>query len=347
MYLCSKSTNKNQLTTMKALINTDQPEPLQITDLELPPLEPGQLRIRIKAAALNRRDQWIRVGKYPGIKPGVILGSDGCGVVEVAGSEDVAQWVGKDVVINPNVGWGSNPAVQAADYSILGMPNHGTFAEYVQVPADRLHEQPRHLNAAQAAALPLAGLTAYRALFTHGQASQGKKILVTGIGGGVAQFALLFAHAVGARVWVTSGDEAKLQKSVELGAVGGYNYRTEAWQKQAAAEAKGFDIIIDSTGGKQFGSLTKLLAPAGKLVFYGASAGLPESIDLFRLFWGQGTIQGSTMGNDAEFAEMIQFVTKHQLVPSVDSVTPLDQAISAFDKMAANQQLGKLVLVMS
>lgn len=332
---------------MKALVLTgNKPDPISIQEMTLPALQAGEVRVRVLAAALNRRDQWIRVGKYPGIKEGTILGSDGCGIVEQVGDSSLEHWLGKEVVINPNIGWGPDPMVQAADYHILGMPTHGTFAEYVQVKADRLHEKPAHLSAEEAAAMPLGGLTAFRAVFTHGGLHGGKDILVTGIGGGVSQFAFQYGIAVGAGVYVTSGDDEKLAKAQELGVHKGFNYREEGWTKAAAKERGGFDVIVDSAGGKQFGDLVKMLKPGGVLVFYGASNGLPEGIDLFRMFWNQSRIQGSTMGNDREFEDMLTFASAQTLRPIIDSVTPFADAVSAFDKMAQGKQFGKLVLKM-
>lgn len=332
---------------MKALVLTgNKPDPISIEEMSLPDLQPGEVRVRVLAAALNRRDQWIRVGKYPGIKEGTILGSDACGIVEQVGDKRLEHWLAKEVVINPNINWGPDPMVQSAEYTILGMPHHGTLAEYVQVNADRLHAKPAHLSAEEAAALPLGGLTAFRAVFTHGGLHGGKDMLVTGIGGGVSQFAFQYGIAVGAGVYVTSGDEEKLAKARELGVHKGFNYREEGWTKAAAKEVGGFDVIIDSAGGRQFGDLVKMLRPGGKLVFYGASNGLPEGIDLFRLFWNQATIQGSTMGNDREFADMITFVETQKLRPIVDSVTPFADVVSVFDKMAAGRQFGKLVVRM-
>ncbi len=331
---------------MKALLLVNEADDkIKLADIdqfELP-TEGNYALVKMQAAALNRRDQWCREGKYPGIQYGVALGSDGCGVVEQVNNAG-AQWVGKTVVINPNINWGDNPAVQSDDYRILGMPDNGTFAEYCVVPIDRLHEKPAHLKPEEAAALPLGGLTAYRAAFTHGQVAEGKNVLITGIGGGVSQLAFLFANAVNANIYVTSGNEKKMEFAKYAGAVEAFNYKADNWHKAAMKASGGFDVIIDSGGGDAFGLLAKLLRPAGKLVFYGATAGLPSGIDLFRLFWAQGTIQGSTMGNDQEFAAMLQFVAKHQLIPVVDSVRPFAEIVNAFNAMKNNQQTGKLVV---
>ncbi|MFA0964279.1 zinc-binding alcohol dehydrogenase family protein [Roseivirga sp. BDSF3-8] len=332
---------------MKALFLTDQTDNhLRIGDIDKPEPAKGEALIKIKASALNHRDQWMREGKYPGIRYETILGSDASGIVEKVNGEG-AEWEGRHVVINPNIGWGEDPSVQKSDYSILGMPVNGTMAEYVSVPVDRLKEIPSHLNFSQAASLPLAGLTAYRALFTHGKLQKGQHVLINGIGGGVAQMAFMFAKAAGATVSVTSGTQEKLDLMKKKGAAGTYNYKEDNWAKSALKEQGGFHLCIDSAGGEGLNNLVKCTRPGGRIVFYGATTGMPKNLDLFRLFWNQITLQGSTMGNDQEFSDMIDFVADHKLVPEVDSVRPLAEAEEAFDAMKNFSQTGKLVLEMN
>ena len=330
---------------MKALTLTDSGK-IAITDKEKPQPQQGEVLVRLKAAALNHRDQWIREGKYPGIQAGVTLGSDGAGIVEAAADKAGQEWIGKQVIINPNLNWGDNPAVQSADYTILGMPVDGTFADYICVKADRLAEKPEHLTTAQAAALPLGGLTAYRAVFTNGALKKGEKVLISGIGGGVAQFAFQFALAAGADVWVTSGSDEKLSFAVEQGAMGGFNYKEEDWQKKAKNVSDGFNLVIDSAGGDQLNKLIDALAPAGRLVFYGATTGIPSGLNLRKIFWNQLRLQGSTMGNDQEFQEMVQFVEKYKLDPIMKEPFPFDHILEAFDTMKEGRQFGKLVVLM-
>lgn len=328
---------------MKALI-LSKPQTIEIQQIEKPACRPGEALIRIKAAALNHRDQWCREGKYPNIEYGTILGSDGAGIVEAIGTDSDSGWLEQEVLINPNLSWGPDPEVQAPEYSILGMPKNGTFSEYVVVDVDRLHKKPSYLNFINAAAFPLGGLTAYRAAFRHGKINSGSKVLVTGIGGGVAQFALLFAKAADAQVYVTSSSSEKIERAIKKGAEGGFNYEEKAWVKDALKKSGGFDVIIDSAGGQQFNELIKLSKPGGKIVFYGATTGLPETLNLHRVFWAQITIQGSTMGNDQEFAEMLKFISEHSIEPIIDSIRPFDKIISAFDDMQQGKQAGKLVV---
>ena len=331
---------------MKTLCITNQPEPLQFIDKPVPQAKAGQAVVQLKAAALNHRDQWIREGKYPNIEIGTTLGSDGAGVVSAIGEGVDSAWLGKEVIINPNKAWGKNKAVQSAEYNILGMPSDGTLAEYVLGEVDRLVEKPQHLSFEEAAALPLGGLTAFRAVFHQGHCASGKNVLISGVGGGVAQFAFLFALHAEANVWVTSGSEDKISKCIELGAKGGFNYKSESWIKEAKATG-GFDLVIDSAGGDQVNDFVKLMKPAGKIIFYGATNGVPSKLDLHRMFWNQITLQGSTMGNDDEFLLMVEFINQLQVQPIIDSVRRFAEAISAFDDMKKGSQFGKLVVQIS
>lgn len=330
---------------MKAVVLTEHSEePIALQEMPTPDPKKGEVRVALKAAALNRRDQWIREGKYPNIQPNTILGSDGSGIVDVLGEGVPDHWKGKEVLINPNIDWGENPEVQSAAYHILGMPTNGTMAEYVIVKQDRLIEKPSFLSWEEAAALPLAGLTAYRAVFTHGGITADKKVLISGAGGGVAQFAFMFAKAVGAQVSVTSGSEGKRQHFLEEGASSAFDYREEGWSKQALKETGGFDVVIDSAGGEGMNDFVKMMRPAGRIVFYGATRGLPPNMDLYRMFWNQITLQGSTMGNDEEFKQMIALVSERGIHPMLAQVRAFDSAIMCFDEMKAGQGLGKYVL---
>ena len=180
--------------------------------------------------------------------------------------------------------WGNNPKFYGPDFKILGMPDNGTFAEFITIDAKYIHHKPAHLSFVQAAALPLAGLTAWRALITRaGLPTSGTgsspKVLITGIGGGVALFALQFALAAGAEVWVTSGSDEKIEKAKAMGAMGGVNYRDADWYKTLIAQTGGnrgghpaerrgyFDVIIDSAGGPGFAKLTDVAAPGGRIAF--------------------------------------------------------------------------------
>ena len=235
----------------------------RITLVEGPPpvAVPGAAVVAVRAGALNHRDIWIKSGQYAGLKYPCTAGSDGAGVVESVGAGVDPAWVGREVVINPAMDWGAREGAQGPGFSILGMPRDGTLAERVLVPAVQLADKPAHLSWEEAAALPLAGLTAYRALFTRAQLRGPERILVTGVGGGVAAMAVQFAVAHGCEVWVTSGSREKIARAVVLGARGGFDYRQTGWPVEAANTAGPFDAIFDSSGGAGFENLIDAVAP--------------------------------------------------------------------------------------
>ena len=327
---------------MKALVLTSSGQ-IELREIPKPTLSPGKALVKMKAAALNRRDDWIREGKYPGIKFGVTMGSDGAGIVEEVSDETNRDWVGQEVVINPNIDWGPDPEVQAKNYTILGMPVNGTFAEYIVVNIDRLQHKPFHLDFLQAATLPLGGLTAFRALFRRGALRPGQNVLISGFGGGVAQFAFLFAKAAGANVYITSGSDEKIGRAIKMGAKGAYNYKKESNYGDLWKTKGGFDLIIDSAGGDQLNNFIKMLKPYGKIVCYGATNGTPSKLDLYRLFWNQLSLLGSTMGNDHEFNEMLTFVSKHQIRPMIDSIRPFSKIAESFGDITKPNKVGKIV----
>src|SRR5258706_3204848 len=295
---------------MKALLLASSGQ-IELREIPKPTLTPGKVLVEMKAVALNRRDDWIREGKYPGIKFGVTMGSDGAGIVEEVSDDASRDWAGQEVVINPNIDWGPDPEVQAKNYTILGMPVNGTFADYIVVDTDRLQHKPLHLDFLQAATLPLGGLTAFRALFRRGGLRSGQNVLISGFGGGVAQFAFLFAKAAGANVYITSGSDEKLDKAMKMGAKGGYNYKKHNTYEDIWKTKGGFDFIIDNAGGDQINAYIIMLRASRRIVFYGATNGKPNNVDFYRMFWNQLSLLGSTMGSDQEFTELIVFVVKH------------------------------------
>lgn len=330
---------------MQAAVLADVKQPVALQSVPDPAAGPGGAVVRLRAAALNHRDLFIRLGQYAGIQLPLIPGSDGAGVVESVGSPADAAWVGREVIINPALEWGEDPRAQGPKFRILGLPDSGTFAERLAIPVANLAPKPAHLGWEQAAALPLAGLTAWRALFTRAQVRAGERVLVTGVGGGAALFALQFAVAAGAQVWVTSGSAEKLARARALGAAGGVSYREAGWGAALQAAAGGmFDVIVDSAGGEGFDQLIDVTKPGGRLVFFGATCGNPPGLNLRKCFFRQINVLGTTMGSPEDFAGMTAFVVQHRLVPVVDRVFPLAAAEQAFRHMEAGAQFGKIVL---
>lgn len=317
---------------------------LALAEVPVPSSAPGEVVIALRAAALNHRDVWIKLGQYAGLKFPCTPGSDGAGVVAAVGAGVDAAWMGREVIINPSFGWGADARAHGVDFSILGLPRDGTLAEKISVPAAQLAPKPAHLSWPEAAALPLAGLTAYRALFSRARLQPGERILISGIGGGVALFALQFAVAHGAEVWVTSGSDDKVARAVTLGARGGFNYTKPGWAKAAAQTPGLFDVILDSAGGNGFESLLDVAAPGGRVVFFGATCGNPPVLPMRKIFWRQLTLLGTTMGSPADWTAMTEFVARHRLVSVISEVFPLTRAAEAFALMERGGQFGKIVV---
>ncbi len=290
------------------------------------------VRVALLASALNHRDVWIVKGKYPGIRLPAVLGSDGCGMYN-----------GDRVVINPNCDWGTEQAYPKRDYRILGMPRFGTFAEYIFLPLDRLRPAPEHLSDVECAALPIAGLTAYRALFIKGDLKKKHRVLINGVGGGVALMAFQMAKAAGSICYVTSGSETKRNRAVDLGALQAFDYRMEGWGRLFYKEYGGADLIIDSAGGAGFKELVDAVRPGGKIVVYGGGAGPITKISPQIVFWKQLSILGTSMGSDTDFDAMLDFVSKYKIRPIVDQVFDIRKAAAAFERMDKGVQFGKIV----
>jgi zinc-binding alcohol dehydrogenase/oxidoreductase len=337
---------------MRAVVLREPGGPENLKLEEVPDPSPGvsEVVVRLKAAALNHRDVWIRsgTGAYAGgFKHRVILGSDGAGEVLSVGTGGDRSLVGRSVVINPSLDWGDDHAAQGPDFRILGLPDDGTYAQAVRVPAGNVHPKPAGLSFEEAAAIPLAALTAYRAVVSRARVQAGETVLVTGIGGGVSTFALQIAAHLGARVLVTSGSEAKLARAREMGAAGGANYRTQDWAREIAAQSKGGpDVVIDSVGGETFAKCVEILKAGGRIASYGATTGPVKDFVLRNLFWKQATAVGTTMGSPREFAAMLKLYDQG-LRPVVDKVFPLADTVAAHRRMEEAGQFGKIVLGIS
>ncbi|NND32072.1 MAG: zinc-binding dehydrogenase [Saprospiraceae bacterium] len=317
---------------MKALQYHSKEKPLILDDLPDPPTSSDRILYEVLASALNHRDVWICQGLYPGIQPKVTLGSDG-----------VVKHNGQHYMINPGLDWGSDPHLPSDSYTILGMPADGTFAEKIALSQEQLFQTPGHLSVFEAAALPLAGLTAYRLLFIRCQLQASDRVCVTGIGGGVALTALQFAVATGCEVWVTSSSINKIKKAVTLGAAGGQLYTEDQWHKKLLKDSGGFDVIIDSAAGDGFSHLIAMANKGARIGIYGGSKGNISNLSPQRIFWKHLTIFGSSMGNASDFRNMVDFVDQNRIVPVVDSIFKLSDFETAFQRMRMGEQFGKIV----
>lgn len=314
-----------------------------LVDLPEPVPAAGEVLITLRAAALNHRDVWIRAGQYAGVTFPCVVGSDGAGVVTAAGGGVDTAWVGREVILFPSFSWGDAQRAQGPAFSILGLPRQGTLAEKIAVPVTQLAPKPAHLSWEEAAALPLAGLTAYRAVFSRGNLQPGERVLISGIGGGVALFALQFALAAGAEVWVTSSSAEKIARAVALGARGGFDYQDAGWAAQAVKAPGPFDLVIDSAGGEGFPRLIDATVSGGRVVFFGATRG-DSVLPVRKVYWRQISLLGTTMGSPADWAAMTAFVERHQLRPVLSEIFPLARAEAALELMARGGQFGKIVV---
>lgn len=323
-------------------------------DLPVPELHSRDaVRVRLRTVALNRLDLFT-VSGIPGvtIAPPWILGADGCGDVDQAGEDVTSVAVGDRVVINPGISCraceycnrGEHPL--CVRFGLLGEHHPGTFAEYVVVPAANVRRIPASVSDEVAAGFTLAHLTAWRMCVTRAQVRAGESVLIWGIGGGVAQAALGICKSLGARVFVTSSSAEKLARAQALGADEVIDHSREdvARVVRERTRKRGVDVVIESVGERTWAQSLHALGRGGRLVTCGGTSGPALTMDVRRLFWYQWSILGSTMGNDAEFDAVVAELAAGRLRCTVDQVLPLADGRTAFERMSAGEQLGKLVL---
>ena len=305
---------------------------LSYEEYDDPVAGPGEVVVELKAAAVNRRDLLLRNPPGPAYEfplP-IIPGSDGAGIRRDTGEE---------VVIYPGLGWGEHEDAAGPGWRILGGPENGTYAELVKVPAENVFAKPARLSWEEAAAFPLAALTAYRALFAVGRLTADETVLVLGAGSGVSTIAVQLAAQEGARVLVTSSSEEKIERAKELGAAGGVLYTQEGW----ADEVGPVDVVLDSVGSTWRESL-RALRKGGRLVVFGGTGGPEATLDVRAVYLNWLSIRGTTMGSPLDFFAMLRMVNDGDWRPVIDSVRPLGEAEAAHDRMKAGEHFGKLVL---
>lgn len=332
---------------------------LNLITVPAPTPRPDEVLVRITAAALNHRDLYIRQNLYPAISFSTPLLADGCGIVlpypnPTADAQSIA--ASTRVILNPSRGWLSDPAGPEKSFAVLGGTAStplGTLQELVAVSAHHVEVAPEHLSDSEAAALPLAGLTAWRALITKStNGEKGRNILVTGIGGGVALMVLMFAVAKGCNVFVTSSSADKIARAQKLGAKGGVDYTDEeGWPRKLRTllpENRPFlDAVIDGAGGNIVGSTWRLLKVGGVIVSYGMTS-LGQPTLPMQAVMKNIELRGSTMGSRREFGDMVQFVRDTRVRPIVDRVVSgidnLEGIEALFEDMKAGKQFGKFVV---
>lgn len=305
---------------------------------------PGEVQIALRAAALNHRELWIARGMYPGMRLPTIMGADGAGVITEVAADVDRNLIGQEVVLYPGLNWGEDEAFPSAQFGLLGMPGPGTVAEAICVPAESALPKPSHLSFVEAAALPVAALTAYRALTIKANLRAGETVLVTGVGGGVATFALLFAKAMGARVFVTSSAESTLENAKAHGADGAFNYNDEQWGKALRQSAGAIDVVFDGAPAAAFPSYARSLAMGARVILYGSTGGASFSASAPDLFLRHASVHGTAMGSPSDFAAMLRFISEHQLRPVIDRSFPLDEATAALQYLETGHCFGKVAI---
>jgi NADPH:quinone reductase-like Zn-dependent oxidoreductase len=302
---------------------------VQLGERPAPDVPEGWARVRLRAVSLNHHDLWsLRGVGLPAERLPMILGSDGAGVDD-EGNEVVVH----AVISSPD--WRGDETLDPAR-SLLSERYHGTFADEVVVPRRNLVPKPSQLTFAEAACLPSAWLTAYRMLFTRSGVDPGATVLVQGAGGGVATALIALGSAAGYRVWVTSRDEHKRAKAVELGA-------EQAFEPGARLPER-VDSVMETVGGATWSHSVKSLKAGGTIVVSGATAGAAPSAQLRHVFFRQLTVVGSTMGTRDELTRLARFCVTTGVRPVIHSVRPRDQAREGFRQLLAGDVFGKIVL---
>ena len=304
---------------------------------DVPDPEPaaGEVLVELRVAAVNRRDTAVRRGAYGDFPLPLVPGSDGAGVRRDTGEE---------VVIHPGLRWGDREDTSGPEFGILGGPEDGTYAELVKIPAENVYPKPGNLSWEEAATLGVAGLTAYRGLFTRGNLARDETVLVLGAGSGVATFAVTLAAQAGARVLVTSSSAEKIERARELGADGGVDYTDGDWPEAVRELAGGgVDVVLDSVGTTWNDSL-RCLRPGGRAVVMGATGGGESQVGVRPFYLRHLSLLGTTLGGPRDFERFLEAVTKADWRPIIDSVRPLSEAAAAHERMEAGEHFGKLVL---
>lgn len=332
-------------------------ENVALRDVAAPEPRAGEVTVAVKAAAYNHLDLWTLRGalKIEHHFPHT-LGADGAGVVEAVGA-GVPPGIhpGDRVLVNPAMSCGvcercrAGEQSECASFRMLGEHEPGTVAELVRVPAGNVFPIPGHLDFAEAAALGVTFITAYRMLFDRGGMKPGEWVLVTGIGGGLALSLFQLARPVAGKVFVTSSSAEKLARAADLGADGGVDYREEDVGRSVRrlTGKRGVDLVADSAGGTSLDGSLRALRKGGRVVIAGATAGATAEIDVRRLFWNQLSIVGSTMGSVGNVSDMLRLVAGSKLRPIVDRIVPLEDAAEALRLLDAGGQFGKIVVEVS
>jgi NADPH:quinone reductase-like Zn-dependent oxidoreductase len=329
------------------------PEVVRVDEVPDPEPGPGEVRVAVRASAMNHLDLWARRGLPVEIPLPHIGGSDIAGVVDAVGPGVEGVSAGTPVVVDPSLAYERTMAGRwrggggGERFRLIGEHVDGGFAEFVVVPAANLMPMPDGFSFEEAAAAPLVFVTAWRGLVVRGRLRAGERVLVTGGSGGVATAAIQIARRAGAHVYAVTSGAASAERARSLGAHVVYDrlevdYSREVWRDTGK---EGVDLVLDSVGEALWTSNLRTLAQGGRLVTYGATTGAAGDTNIRLVFWKQLSILGSTMGTPAEFREVMDLVFRGELHPVVDRVLPLAEARKAHELLEAGDVFGKLVLV--
>ncbi len=339
---------------MRAAVFSDfgGPEVVNVEELPVPEPGPGEVRIEVKAAAMNHLDLWVRRGLPFEVPMPHIGGSDIAGVVDAMGVGVTGVEAGTRVVVDPSLDYdwydgapsGTNLPQRAL--RLIGEHTQGGFAEYCVVPASNLVEVPEEVSFREAAAASLVGVTAWRALMIRGGLKAGEKVLITGASGGVSSIAIQMARLAGAEIFaVTSGAE-NVARVRELGAQTVYDREEVEWGRLVFrdTEKRGVDLVLDSVGEAVWPACLRALAVGGRLVTFGATTGAAGNTEIRLVFWRQLSILGSTMGSPADYRNAMNLVFQGRVKPVIHSVLSLEEARKAHEMLEAGEVFGKIVL---
>jgi NADPH:quinone reductase-like Zn-dependent oxidoreductase len=347
---------------MKAAVFSEfgGPEVVRIDDMPVPEPGPGEVRVAVRAAAMNHLDLWIRRGLPFKIIMPHIGGSDVAGLVDAvgppgspgSGPQVSGVEIGTRVVVDPSLeydwydGAGSGPSLPSKEFRIIGEHTQGGFAEFCVVPAANLLEIPADVPFETAAAASLVSVTAWRALMVRGGLRAGERVLVTGASGGVSSVAIQMARLAGAQVFAITKGEENVARARELGAHVVYDREQTDWVKAIFkdTEKEGVDLVLDSVGQALWASCLKALAVRGRLVTFGATTGAMGETEIRMVFWKQLSILGSTMGTPKDYREAMKLVFQGKVKPAIHTVLPLSEARQAHEILEAGQVFGKVVL---
>ncbi|MBN2358716.1 MAG: zinc-binding dehydrogenase [Deltaproteobacteria bacterium] len=340
---------------MRAMAYTGHGGPEVIEPIELPEPEvgPHDVSVAVKAAALNHLDLWVRRG-WPGLELALphVPGSDIAGVVERVGAA-VAGWrPGDAVIVAPGAGCGACALCLDGDeslcprYRIYGEQVPGGMRQRFAVPAGHLLPAPSGLSFAEAAALPLALVTAWRMVVVRGRLRPAETVLVQAAGSGVSTAAIQIGRSLGARVIAAGSTAAKREHALRLGAQAAVDSSQPAWRQQVKqlTGGRGVDLAVDHVGGERFEHSLACLRPGGRLVTCGATAGARVALELRHVFFKQLSIVGSTMGSRADLARALALVEAGQIKPVVDSLLPFAELRAGHRRLEERAAIGKVVL---